>query len=131
MQLVLGRLMRRTEVRGQHAEYRPVAIDQRRRLHRPYTRRAHDRLELGIMEGRVRLDVLDDHPRALAHCSAACGLAGVGSTEVVEKDGLEPLVRHNLKHLREWVYQLNIPEIGACRADRRVEDIGEEYPAFS
>ena len=131
MQLVLGRLMRRTKVRRQHAEYRPVAIDQWRRLHRPYTRRAHDRLELGIVEGRVRLDVLDDHPGALAHCSAACCLAGVGSTEVVEKDGMEPLVRHDLKRVRDGVYQLNIPEIRARRADRCVEDIGEEYPAFS
>jgi hypothetical protein len=131
MQLVLGRLMRRTEVRGQHAEDRPVAIDQRRRLHRPHTRRAHDRLKPGIVEGGVRLDVLDDHPRALAHRSAACRLAGVGSTEVVEKDGLEALLRHDLKGAREWVYQLNIPEIGAGGADRCVEDMGQEYPAFS
>src|SRR5262249_4707012 len=130
MQLVLGRLMRRTEVRGQHAEHRPVAIDQRRRLPRPSTRRAHDRLKPGIVEGGVRHDVLDDHPRALAHRSAACRLAGVGSTEVVEKDGLEPAVRYDLKRAREWVYQLNIPEIGARRADRCVEDIGEEYTAF-
>ena len=131
MQLVFGRLMRRTEVRRQHAEHRPVVIDQRRRLHRPYTRRTHDRLKLGIVEGGVRLDVLDDHPRALAHRSAACRLAGVGSTEVVEKDGVEPLVRHDLKRAREWVYQLNISEIRACRADRCVEDIGEECRAFS
>ena len=131
MQLVLGRLMRRTKVRRQHAEHRPVVIDQRRRLHRPYARRAHDRLELRIAEGGVRLDVLDDHPSALAHCSAACRLAGMGSTEVVEKDGMEPLVRHDLKRAREWVYQLNISEIRACRADRCVEDIGEEYRAFS
>ena len=131
MQLVLGRLMRRTEVRGQHAEDRPVAIDQRRRLHRPYARRAHDRLELRIAEGGVRLDVLDDHPRALAHRSAACCLAGVGSTEVVEEDGMESLVCHDLKRAREGIYQLNIPEIGAGGADRCVEDIGQEYPAFS
>ena len=131
MQLVFGRLMRRTEVRGQHAEYRPLAIDQRRRLHRPYTRRTHDRLKLGIVEGGVRLDVLDDHPCAFAHCSAACRLAGVGSTEVVEEDGMESLVCHDLKRAREGIYQLNIPEIGACRADRCVEDIGEECRAFS
>ena len=131
MQLVLGRLMRRTKVRRQHAEYRPVAIDQWRRLHRPHTRRAHDRLKPGIVEGGVRLDVLDDHPCAFAHCSAACRLARMGSTEIVEKDGVEPLVRHDLKRAREWVYQLNISEIRACRADRCVEDIGEECRAFS
>jgi len=54
----------------------------------------------------------------------------MGSTEIVEKDGVEPLVRHDLKRVRDGVYQLNVPEIGARRADRCVEDIGEEYPAF-
>jgi hypothetical protein len=98
-------------VRGNHADQAALLVGQRRRLHRPETRRSGD---LPVwLETPVGEHVGDDQLRVAPGRAPARRPAISDFLEVIKEPLVEPMLRNNPQRARIRVRELNVAAVGA------------------